>query len=190
VTAAPKRVEFAVFAPGFDPNVGGVVVLHQLCHYLNELGHTCHMVPWFSSAEVSPLDNDSLLRDIFDQRQTLRKMAYTLNPDLNTPVYRKPWKGIPRRNDLVVVYPEVAFGNPLRARNVARWLLHNPGFHNKNIYFVPGEVQFRYNEAYRPIPMPWIEVAEQLLTVMRIPWEEYKAPPEGTPRSGTAFLLR
>jgi len=43
---------------------------------------------------------------------------------------------------------------------------------------------------HRPVPVPWIEVAEQLLTVTYVPWEHYQPPPEGSPRKGTAYLLR
>jgi len=190
VTAAPKKVEFAVFAPGFDPNVGGYIVLHYLCHLLNELGHTAHLIPLFSSAEISPVDSDETVRALFDQRSQIRKSPYRVNPDWNTPLYRRPLKGIARRDDLVVVYPEVVFGNPLRAKHVTRWLLHDPGFHNKDVYFVPGEVHFRYLEMHRPVPTPWIEIAEQLLTVTYIPWEHYQPPPDGTERKGTAYILR
>lgn len=185
-----KKVEFAVFAPGFDQNVGGYIVLHYLCHLLNKLGHTAHLIPLFSSAEVSPVDADERVRDLFEQREAIRRTPYALNPAWNTPIYRRPLKGIAKRDDLVVVYPEVVFGNPLRAKNVARWLLHDPGFHHKDVYFVPGEVHFRYLEMHKAVPMPWIEVAEQLLTVTYVPWEHYQPPPEGSTRNGTAYLLR
>lgn len=179
-----------MFAPGYDPNVGGFIVLHYLCHLLNQLGHTAHLVPLFRSVEISPLDPDLLLQSLFDQRTALRKTPYTMHPDWDTPLYRRPLKGIARRSNVVVVYPEVTFGNPLRAKHVARWLLYTPGFHNKEVFFVPGEVQFRYLEMHKPVPMPWIEVAEQMLTVTHLPWELYQPPPEGSPRSGTAYAMR
>jgi hypothetical protein len=91
---------------------------------------------------------------------------------------------------VVVVYPEVVFGNPLRARHIARWLLCTPSFHNKQVYFVPGEVHFRYLEMHRAVPVPWIEVADQLLNVTYVPWQHYQPPPAGSPRKGSAYLLR
>jgi len=186
-----KSVEFIVFAPPYNPNIGGFVVLHQLCHFLNEIGRTCHLVPWFSSAEISPIDDVAVANRVFEQRESIRRDSYRVNPDLNTPLYRRPWRGIAKRDDVVVVYPEVVFGNPLRARNVARWLLHNPGFHNKHCYYVPGEVHFRYMDAYKPLPLPWIEASDLILTVLRTPWEQYKEPPVGSPpREGTAYIVR
>lgn len=190
MSVSAPRPEFVVFAPPYDPNVGGYIALHYLCHLLNEVGHKAHLIPFFNSAEISPIDSDSLVTKLLDQRAEIQKSNYTINAAWNTPIYRRPWRGIAKRDDLVVVYPEVVFGNPLRAKNVARWLLHDPGFHNKQVYFVPGEVHFRYLEMHRPVPVPWIEVAEQLLTVTYVPWEHYQPPPEGSPRKGTAYLLR
>jgi len=190
MSVSAPRPEFVVFAPPYDPNVGGYIALHYLCHLLNEVGYRAHLVPFFNSAEISPIDADSLVTKLLDQRAEIQKSNYTINAAWNTPIYRRPWRGIAKRDDLVVVYPEVVFGNPLRAKNVARWLLHDPGFHNKQVYFVPGEVHFRYLEMHRPVPVPWIEVAEQLLTVTYVPWEHYQPPPAGSPRKGTAYLLR
>lgn len=190
MSVSAPRPEFVVFAPPYDPNVGGYIALHYLCHLLNEVGYKAHLVPFFNSAEISPIDADSLVTKLLDQRAEIQKSNYTINAAWNTPIYRRPWRGIAKRDDLVVVYPEVVFGNPLRAKNVARWLLHDPGFHNKQVYFVPGEVHFRYLEMHRPVPVPWIEIAEQLLTVTYVPWEHYQPPPEGSPREGTAYLLR
>jgi len=190
MSVSAPRPEFVVFAPPYDPNVGGYIALHYLCHLLNEVGYRAHLVPFFNSAEISPIDADSLVTKLLDQRAEIQKSNYTINAAWNTPIYRRPWRGIAKRDDLVVVYPEVVFGNPLRAKNVARWLLHDPGFHNKQVYFVPGEVHFRYLEMHRPVPVPWIEIAEQLLTVTYVPWEHYQPPPEGSPRKGTAYLLR
>lgn len=193
-SAVPRRrppvPEFVILAPGYNPNVGGFIVLHYLCHLLNELGHTAHLVPLFRSFELSPVDPDVFVQAILEPRASLRRTPYTLHPDWNTPLYRRPLRGIRKREEVVAVYPEVTFGNPLRARHVARWLLHTPGFHNKDVFFVPGEVQFRYLEMHKPVPMPWIEVAEQMLTVTYLPWESYQPPPEGSPRSGTAYLMR
>jgi len=191
MSVSAPRPEFVVFAPPYDPNVGGYIALHYLCHLLNEVGYKAHLVPLFSSAEISPIDPDSAATKVLEeQRDSIRKSSYKVNAAWNTPIYRRPWRGIAKRDDLVVVYPEVVFGNPLRAKNVARWLLHDPGFHNKQVYFVPGEVHFRFGGKHKPVEMPWISVSDQLLTVLSIPWEHYREPPANSPRSGTAYLLR
>lgn len=183
-------LQFVIFAPPYDPDVGGYIALHYLCHLLNELGHPAFLVPRFWSAEISPLDSEERLKALMAQREAIRQQPFVINPAWNTPIYRKPWRGIAQRTDTVVVYPESEFGNPLRGRHVARWLLHDPGFHQKEVYFVPGEVHFRYLEMHQPVRMPWIEVVDTLLTVSHIPWEHYHPPAEGAQRSGTAYLLR
>jgi hypothetical protein len=190
MSVSAPRPEFVVFAPPYDPNVGGYIALHYLCHLLNEVGYKAYLVPFFNSAEISPIDSDSLVAKLLDQRAEIQKNNYTVNAAWNTPIYRRPWRGIAKRDDLVVVYPEVVFGNPLRAKNVARWLLHDPGFHNKQVYFVPGEVHFRFLAMHQTVPMPWIEIAKPFLTVSSLPWEHYQPPLEGSPRSGTAYILR
>jgi len=183
-------LEFVIFANGYDANVGGYVCLHYLCHLLNALGHRASLVPEFASREVSPIDADDAVQAVMAQRRALREKPYRVHPSWNTPIYRQPWRGIAQRDDLVVVYPEIIFGNPLRARHVARWVLNEPGVIRKDVYYLPGEVHFRYLEMHRAVPMPWIEVAEQLLTVTYIPWEHYQPPAPGSPREGTAYLVR
>lgn len=190
MSVSAPRPEFVVFAPPYDPNVGGYIALHYLCHLLNEVGYRAHLVPFFNSAEISPIDADSLVTKLLDQRAEIQKSNYTINAAWNTPIYRRPWRGVAKRDNLVVVYPEVVFGNPLRAKNVARWLLHDPGFHNKQVYFAPGEVHFRYLQMHKAVQVPWVELADQLLTVTHIPWEHYCPPPESSPRSGTAYVVR
>ena len=183
-------VTFVIFSPRYNPNVGGWVVLHSLCHLLNETGFTAYLVPLFKTADISPVDSTLSYFLNLHIRSFKSRRRFRRNPDWNTPIYPHSLRGIAKRDDVVVVYPEVVFGNPLRARNVARWLLHNPGFHNKHCYYVPGEVHFRYVDAYKPLPLPWIEVSDLILTVVRMPWEQYRAPPVGSPRKGTAYILR
>lgn len=182
---------FVIFSPRYNPKVGGWVVLHSLCHLLNETGFTAYLVPLFKTADISPVDSTLSSFLNLHIRSFKSRRRFRRNPDWNTPIYPHSLRGIAKRDDVVVVYPEVVFGNPLRARNVARWLLHNPGFHNKHCYYVPGEVHFRYMDAYKPLPLPWIEASDLILTVLRTPWEQYKEPPVGSPpREGTAYIVR
>jgi hypothetical protein len=58
------------------------------------------------------------------------------------------------------------------------------------VYFVPGEVHFRYLEMPRPVELQWIEVTDQLLTVTHVPCDHYLPPLESSPRHGTAYLIR
>jgi hypothetical protein len=149
------------------------------------------LVPRFDSYEVSAIDNlEKWFSDLLSLRHHIIQSPFSINPDWNTPLYPKSLGEIYSRDDLVVIYPETTFGNPLRARNVARWILCKPGFHSRTVYFSPGEVHFQFLEMHPAIPMPWIEISNLLLSVHHIPWEFYQPPPEGSPRTGSAFIMR
>ncbi len=185
------KPEFIIFSTPYHPNDGGAIVLHYLCHLLNQSGVNASIIPSFNCLDVSPYDD--LLETIGTLNQIKKNTnsdPFTLNADWKTPLYPHPLEQIKFRNDLVVVYPEVTFGNPLRARHIARWILHKPGFHNKHVYYEPGEVHFRYLEMHHAVPMPWIEISDQLLSIFYIPWDHYKPALADQQREGTAYLVR
>ena len=184
-----RQIRFLVFAPNYDANKGGFIVLHYLCHLLNECGFQAYLVPAFQSREISPLDDDSTILQAIKFRSDFLRESFHLNPKWNTPIYRQSWKSIRNDSTLVTIYPETVFGNPLRAKNVARWLLNTPGVFDKRVYFTPGEVHFRYLDMHKAIEMPWIELAQQKLTTVYIPWEHYEPPKGESERNGTAYLV-
>lgn len=190
--ASSPSPEFVIFSPPFDENNGGAIVLHKLCHTLNTLSFKASMIPHFHCIDVSPLDElNECFNAIAQMRNGLTRIEYRLNKNWITPIYTRPLIEIKERNDLIVIYPEIIFGNPLRAKNVTRWLLHEIGFHNRRrVFCEPNEVHFRFNELHRIIPMPWVQVADKMLTVRHVPWDHYYAAPPEQRRDGTAFLIR
>jgi hypothetical protein len=48
----------------------------------------------------------------------------------------------------VAVYPEVVTGNPLRARNVARWVLNTPGYLGGDAAYDPSELVFTWSRRF------------------------------------------
>jgi hypothetical protein len=98
---------------------------------------------------------------------------------------------IEKSDDLVVVYPEVVFGNPLRAKNVARWILHNPGFHTGKAHFSKGEIQFLYSSQFTAIQSPHLQSAPFELNVIDVKWSLFCdgcLPFEK--RRGSAYIMR
>jgi hypothetical protein len=185
------KPDFIIFSPDYNPNNGGAIVLHYLCHLLNANGFLAHILPYFHCQDVSPFDD--LVEKVCELNEVKKRILgtpYQLNPDWNTPLYPKEIAHIRHRDDVVVVYPEIIFGNPLRARHVARWLLHEPGFHHRQVYFEHGEVQFRYLDLHPVVRMPWVDLSNHFLTVMHIPWQHYTPAPEGHKREGTAYMIR
>lgn len=190
------EIVYFVFAPPYNENVGGHIALHKLCDLINQQGKQCFLVPWFQNNEISVLNWQASLRQTLTQLSHYENICkqpekfYPRNPNFNTPVYQGPVNEISKYRNAVVVYPEVVNGNPLNAKNVARWLLHDPGFHTGKINFSKGEVQFRYSDYFDPIISRNIDVAPNILNVVHIPWDLYTPTNENMKRQGTAYAIR
>ena len=184
-----SEISFAIYSPSYDENSGGIIVLHLLCHYLNELGLNASIVPHFANEEVNIFNFQGALNRLSNNIHYLDD--FQLMPDRNVKLYDLPFEQIRNRNDLVVIYPETTFGNPLEARKITRWLLHTPGFFTKKVYFSPGEVQFLYSEAFTPVVFESFEIADLPLKIIHVPRDLYRLPVRNdTVRSGTAYCLR
>jgi GT2 family glycosyltransferase/Flp pilus assembly protein TadD len=93
--------KYVIAAPSFVPNSGGIIVLHRLCHLLNEVGQEAYIWPLLTS----------------------NKKNFNLNPDYKTTIADPNLL----KEDPIIVYPEIVTGNPLKGRTVVRWLLNLPG---------------------------------------------------------------
>jgi hypothetical protein len=91
--------QIIICAPSYNPSIGGAVVLHKLCHILNELNYDA-----------------SLTTTIKLNGQT---EYFVLNPDFNTKIASE----IDINND-IVIYPEIESGNPFQSKNVIRYILN------------------------------------------------------------------
>lgn len=133
------KPRYLVVAPPYDPDSGGSIFLHELVHALNILGAPAALWPinrrlredWSGRA------NDVLRRPSLLWRP--RPMGTA--PGLLTPIAHR--SALTRHS--IVVYPEIVLGNPLRARNVVRWLLYRPGLRDP-FRFGPEEMFFRAGE--------------------------------------------
>lgn len=138
-----------VHAPPFDETRGGAIVLHCLVDRLRRLGHEAYVHPRPVLKEAPAWAEIALgTRCRIGARNLCRRVqahwAYRTHPSLDTP-------RAPRRllREAIAVYPEVVSGNPMKSRHVVRWLLHRPGFFNKNAVFDPDEYTFFYQHAFR-----------------------------------------
>lgn len=186
------ELEFVIVAPDYHGKSGGGIVLHQLCHLINDVGGTAWLVPLLESRLVSPFDRLNRLwpgvGDLYAHWRARRAPWLQRNSALKTRVF-KDIPSIPSREDIVVVYPEIVAGNPLGARHVARWVLHEPGFHTGNIFFCRGEVQFAFSHRFAPVRASGIEIAPFLLDIYAVPWDLFEAAPCMS-RKGTAYAVR
>lgn len=171
------RANYIVFAPGYDPDSGGSIFLHQLVHALNEAGEKAFLWHWhtpratFGQRFHAVLKRPSLL---WKQRPFVRDAM------LNTPIAQPS----DLTENSIVVYPEVTLGNPLAAQHVARWLLYKPGL-RAPYSFSAGEMFFRAGEMS---DLPELTGGAPELFVWRIN-PVYRD--EGRPdRSGACFIVR
>ena len=184
--------EFIIFTPEYHEQNGGSIVLHHLCHLINELGGRASVMPFFNSHRISPLANPievlTSMTSILWEKRFWRQPNFRVNARLKTPIFTDV-NSISSRDDIVVVYPEIVAGNPLSARRVARWILHEPGFHNGEIFFTRGEVQFCFSDRFPAVRAPGLEIAPIFLNIFIVPWDLYEATPD-IDRKGVAYTIR
>jgi len=183
-TSTPLRPawrNFIVFADRFHENTGGVLVLHRLCDLLNRAGETAFLWParkplWDPSAPWA-----SAWAAFRYHRRRWRK-PYKTRPGFVTPIATE--EDLP---GAVVVYPEIVYGNPLRAENVVRWLLHKPGFHKGTIGFGPDDRFFFAQPAFND---PKLNPDESNLLKMVVLRDDMYRQTNFGPRHGTCYFLR
>lgn len=133
---AKNRLNYLVYAAPYDANSGGAIFLHQLAHHLGALGEDVSLWSW-----IAPPPEPHARRRVGVPPIGKTLASLELNPDLNTRC------AVPKdlRKDTIVIYPEVTLGNPLKAKNIVRWLLYTPGV--KDPYeFTEDEMFFRAGE--------------------------------------------
>lgn len=137
--------------------------LHYLCHLLNDIG-TAHILPMPHGTVLSYVNVRDF--DLIKNLETNNARNFAVAPHLNTPIF----EGNTAQDNLVIVYPEIVHGNPLRGKNVARWLLYHSGFHREEICISKGEVQFQYSSYFTPAFIEgFVELSEILLRVVEVP---------------------
>lgn len=199
-----KRIhyKYIILAPSYSPNSGGGIVLHKLCDMLNSKGERawiCPMVFWnyFLSSDNAI---KTIIKRIFHPIYTLRafkRLVYLCrncetNSFWNTPVVN-PFKlffnfGL---SDYIVVYPELLSGNILGAKNVVRYLLHNPGHFTGRVGYGTGELYFRYSNSFARDfkPAEGSRISPHVITISTTP-EYYNMQDVAAKREGIAYMVR
>lgn len=182
--------KFIIFAAAYNEKSGGAIVSHRLCHLLNEAGRDAYLLPLFYSHEATILNLPEVAARIQAETQNLLRSSFPLNPHFNTKVYRDNLHALANNDDYIVIYPEIISGNPLRAKNVVRWFLHNPGYHTGHVAYSPGELYFRHSLISKEFHMTGSRMSKHMLEVLYCPTEIYNLDNAATERSGTAYLFR
>ncbi len=181
--------KYLIVAPTYDENIGGHVVLHKLCHLLNERGVEAYLHPHIDTYSINSTNFVVSFFKAAKQHLKVKLRSYRTNPHFNSPVLSL----LPTNmNDpsWVVVYAEGINGNPAGAKNVVRWLLHQPGFHTGDIFYGLGEFHVKYNSAIHDFHFPGSMLATHPLKIIHYPTNLYSAATGVIERKGTAYCLR
>lgn len=181
--------KFVVFAPSYDERHGGVICLHKLVHLINEAGHEAYLLPSFDNLEFNRRNLLTPVRRLLADVVAGVLRPYRTHPAFHTPIFRGDTADF-ASDEWVVVYHEQVFGNPLHARNVSRWLLHQPGFHSGVVYYGFNELHVRFNEATREFHYPHSRQADFFLPIIHYPLDLYNEEGAAARRSGTAYCIR
>jgi hypothetical protein len=180
------KKKFIIFSPSYNETSGGIVVLHKLCHVLNELGHDSYVKPYAYNYEVNATNWKRFLYNLLKWSLFSSIKPFKVNPAFNTPVYN----GSDVDDSWIVIYPEVVFGNPMNAKNVVRWLLHQPGYHEGKVFYGKNEIYFKFNSAIENFSFPGSNTSKNELKVIHYPLEHYNLHNISDERKGSAYCLR
>lgn len=191
-----KKRKFLIVTPSFSLNSGGAIALHKLCHLINENGREAYLFPYVDNLELNQFNYLQTLAVFFKKhlRQPLRRLK--THKIFNTPIYKNFTPKMASNDEWVIVYPEIIFGNPLRGKNIVRWLLNNPGYSSETgkktnpIYFGRNEIYFRYGVWFKDFQFPGSHTSKNFLTIQHHPLDLYFEEEPPRQRTGTAYCLR
>ncbi len=177
-------MKFIIVTKSYDENIGGSIVLHKLCHLINEHGGDAFIHPFITTHECS-------FYGIYKKQKS--KLAVCLkkfetNPLFNTPII-KSLKGLDE-HEYCVIYPEIVDGNPLHAKNVIRWFLHHPGFHTGRVQYNTGELYFSYGVFGNDFIIQGSNRSKLKLEVTHLFTEYYNLNNVNGIRHGTSYCIR
>lgn len=149
---------------------GGTLVLSSLCKTLRELGYDaklymCTDIP-FSESDVWDFQRRNLKRVIkyklkhflckhfsfvpyIDKLQDTKDDTSSIDMD-GLSFHRSPFIG---KENSIVIYPEVTYGNPLQAKNVVRWLMYFYPYPKSSMAYSPSDLFIAYREYFNDLEL-------------------------------------
>jgi hypothetical protein len=120
--------KFLISTHGFDMGIGGLKVLHKLCHLLNERGEDAYLIPLDFNQPFGVYEN-------YNTKMVTQEVLDNLD-------------------DVIVIYPESWYGNYLNAKNVVRWMIGFPSevhintWNDNDLWFwyLPFYITEKYNK--------------------------------------------
>jgi hypothetical protein len=174
--------KFIIYAPRYDEQSGGAIVLHKLCDSLNELGYEASLWPFDKPRFIWRRVHYYLIKLFL-----YYSIRFFRSSVLNSRDLHAPFATSSDIDNSIVIYPEVIHGNPLEAPRYVRWLLHKPGFHTGLIGKRDRELYFYFLEAFNDhIPGA---ICGGKLTVLDYFKDLYKIENHGV-RSKVGYIIR
>ncbi|ASG00992.1 WavQ [Vibrio anguillarum] len=162
-------MKILVYSQNFDSKNGGVVVLHRLVHLINTTTeHEAFLVPNSLNLTVSKYSIAGMKLKL---KHNKKVKQYTNKSQWSTPVLESLQEI--DLSQVIVVYPEITSGNPLNAKNVVRWLLHQPAHFSGQAKYGKNELIFKFNSAIKDFSLPNSKTSEQELKVIYYPTDLY-----------------
>ncbi len=175
-------MKIIIVSPKYNENSGGVIALHKLCHYINELNGDAYLYPYIDG------DYDKSFFNKIKDRVKVFFCDYNTNVNFKTPLIRYLSKK--DKECSIVLYPEIVSGNPLNAKNVVRWFLHNPGYHTGKVKYGRGELYFTYGSFGMDFSLVGSKLINNKLEVTHLFSEYYNMEDVKPKRSGTSYCIR
>lgn len=199
-----KKLKFVIASP--INYSGGVIVLHNLCRLLIQIGYDAKMI-YFRNGELNPrkikffwlrwmIYNIRFSVNLYELKNMLKHLLNVIrgtdqDEKHSIPFHFKYRKFIPiLSSNTIVVYPEIFFGNPLHSKKVVRWLLYYNSFFEFNnestVGFDRNDLFFAYRDIFND---ERLNPEKRILCTPFFDLDLYKRTNFGQ-RKGKCYILR
>lgn len=184
-----NKYQYVLLAPPYDEKNGGSIAMHKLCDLINKNGTQCYIFPYIPVAPIDVSERKEFEENIEKSKDLVK--YFPTNSSFNTPVLDPySYKQIQDNPNIITVYPEITFGNPLKSTNVVRWLLNSPGKLRKRVYYESGEIYFRYANIFEGINISGSVLSDNFLNVLHVPFEHFNQFEIPLNRANTCYAIR
>lgn len=192
-------MKFLIISP--RPVAGGAIVLHVLCRELGILGHEAKILYCPNEGRISLETNRTFWRQLINYNiKDLAGRAIYLASKMLTrgkfAVFEKHFYNpvgfckrcfIPKIDqDTVVIYPDIIWGNPLKASKVVRWLLYFNRFPGDKYAYGDKDLFFCYREIFNDYDL---NPSGRSLFLQNFDFNLYKQT-NFEERSGCCYIIR
>lgn len=142
------KIKFVIVAPP-TLNGGGPIVLHELYKCLNLSGYKTKMLYYYKEENPSRFLNFLFSIKLKFAQIVKKVLNIFFKTKYDTRILNYKMKIIPKVDDnTLVIYPEVVYGNFLKAKNVIRWLLYHYKYGNDQKAFGENDLFITFRDVF------------------------------------------